>query len=58
MLDHMEEDEENVYLISIHEHYAVRPDNLKDMCLGEFAVNYDTYGGYLLPIEVISSNRM
>ena len=57
MLDHMEEDEENVYMTSTHEHYTVRPDNLEHICLEKFAVNYDTCGGYLLPIEMISLSR-
>ena len=58
MLDHMEEDEENVYMTSIHKCNAARPDNLEHMCLAKFAVNYDTCGGHLLPIQMISFNRM
>ena len=58
MLDRMEEDKGNVYMTSIHEHYAARPDNLEHACLTKFAVNYDTCGGHLLSIEKISLNRM
>ena len=37
----MDEDEENVYMTSIHDRYASRPDSLNDMCLAKFAVNYE-----------------
>ena len=37
----MDEDEENVYMTSIHDRYASRPDLLNDMCLAKFAVNYE-----------------
>ena len=58
MLDHLEEDEENVYMTSIQECYAARSDNLEHMCLAKFAVNHDTSWGHLLPTEIISLNRM
>ena len=44
MLDRMGEDEENVYMTDIHEHYAARADNLEHMCLANFTVNYDNCG--------------
>ena len=37
----MEEDEDNVYMTSIHDRYAARPDCLESMCLAKFAVNYE-----------------
>ena len=40
-LGDMDEDEENVYMTSIHDRYASRPDFLNDMCLVKFAVNYE-----------------
>ena len=40
-LGNMDEDEENVYMTSIHDRYASRPDLLNDMCLAKFAVNYE-----------------
>ena len=40
-LGDMDEDEENVYMTSIHDRYASRPDLLNDMCLAKFAVNYE-----------------
>ena len=37
----MDEDKENVYMMSIHDRYASRPDLLNDMCLAKFAVSYE-----------------
>ena len=41
MLDNMDEDEDNVYMTSIHDRYAAHPNNLKGICLAKFAVNYE-----------------
>ena len=41
VLDTMEEDEDNVYMTSIHDCYAARPDDIENMCLAKFAVNYE-----------------
>ena len=40
-LGDMDEDEENAYMMSIHDRYASRPDLLNDMCLAKSAVNYE-----------------
>ena len=40
-LGDMDEDEEHVYMTSIHDRYASRPDSLNDMCLAKFVVNYE-----------------
>ena len=37
----MEEDEDNVYMTSIHDHYAARPDDIENMCLAKFAIHYE-----------------
>ena len=41
-LEVMADDDENIFMTSIHDQYAARPDNLNDMCLACFSVNYDT----------------
>ena len=41
MLDNMYEDEDNVYMTSIHDRYAALPNNLEGICLAKFAVNYE-----------------
>ena len=40
-LSEMEEDEDNVYMTSIHDRYASQPGSLEVMCLAKFAVNYE-----------------
>ena len=37
----MDEDEDNVYMTSIHDRYAAHPNNLEGICLAKFAVNYE-----------------
>ena len=41
MLDNMDEDEDNVYMTSIHDRYAACPNKLEGICLAKFAVNYE-----------------
>ena len=41
-LEIMADEDEDIFMTSIHDRYAARPDNLSDMCLACFAVNYDT----------------
>ena len=41
-LEVMADDDENIFMTSIHDRYAARPDSLNDMCLACFSVNYDT----------------
>ena len=41
-LANMEDDDENIFMNSIHDRYAARPDHLNDKCLAYFAINYDT----------------
>ena len=41
MLDNMDEDEDNVYMTSIHDRYAAHQNNLEGICLAKFAVNYE-----------------
>ena len=43
-LELMADDDEDIFMTSIHDRYAARPDSLNDMCLACFAVNYDTTG--------------
>ena len=40
-IQELENDEEDVYLINLIDRYAARPDQLENMCLAEFAANYD-----------------
>lgn len=44
-LQKMEEDSENIYLTSLIDRYAARPDSLNDMCLADFAANYSHVRG-------------
>ena len=37
----LEDDDEDVFKTCIHEHYAMRPDDLEDMCLANFVAKYD-----------------
>ena len=41
-LEKMNEDEDDVYMTSIHDRYAAQPNSLEDVCLDKFAVNYET----------------
>ena len=40
-LDDMEEDEDDVYMVSIHNRYAAWPSSLDKMCLAKFTVSYE-----------------
>ena len=40
-LSKMDDDETNVFATSVIDRYAARPNDLKEMCLASFAVNYD-----------------
>ena len=40
-LEKLNEDEDDVYMTSIHDRYAARPNALEDLCLAKFAVNYE-----------------
>ncbi|XP_033759087.1 uncharacterized protein LOC117341337 [Pecten maximus] len=42
VLKTMDEDDTDIYLPSIIDKYAARPSSLNDMCLAEFASNYET----------------
>ena len=37
----MDEDEENIYMTSIHDRYASCPESLENMWLAKFAVTYE-----------------
>ena len=37
----MDEDDEDIFMISIHDRYAARPNDKDMMCLANFAVNYE-----------------
>ena len=39
----MDNDDTNVFATSIIDRYAARPNNLKEMCLASFAMNYDVF---------------
>ena len=39
-LNQMEDESENIYLTSLIDRYAARPDSLDSLCLAEFAANY------------------
>ena len=45
VLDDMDDDSEDIYMTSLIDRYAARPDSLDDMCLAEFAANYTTRSG-------------
>ena len=38
----LEDGDEDIFMKSIHDRYAARPNNLSDKCLAYFAVNYDS----------------
>ena len=40
-LEKLNEDEDDVYMTSIHDRYAAHPNALEDLCLAKFAVNYE-----------------
>ena len=40
-LSKMDDDETNVFATSVIDRYVARPNDLKEMCLASFAVNYD-----------------
>ena len=40
-LSKMDDDDTNVFVTSVIDRYAARPNDLKQMCLASFAVNYD-----------------
>ena len=40
-LSKMDDDETNVFATSVIDRYAARPNDIKEMCLASFAVNYD-----------------
>ena len=44
-LEKMNADEDDVYMTSIHDRYAARPNILEDLCLAKFAVNYEVLTG-------------
>ena len=41
MFDNMDEDEDNVYMTSIHDRYAAPPNNLEGICFAKFTVIYE-----------------
>ena len=45
VLKGLEDDEENIYMTSVHDRYAARPDQLEGMCLAKFAVAFDYASG-------------
>lgn len=40
-LDSLEDEDEDIFMTSIHDRYAARPDELNDKCLAYVALNYD-----------------
>ena len=40
-LSKMDDDDTNIFITSVIDRYAARPNDLKQMCLASFAVNYD-----------------
>ena len=44
-LSKMDDDETNVFATGVIDRYAARPNDLKQMCLASFAVNYDVLLG-------------
>ena len=44
-LSDMNDEEDNVYMTSIHDRYAARPESLQNMCLASFAVSYEPIFG-------------
>ena len=47
-IQYMDDNSEDLYLTSLIERYAARPDQLDHMCLAEFAANYTTCSGHEL----------
>ena len=41
----MNDEEDNVYMTSIHDRYAAHPESLQNMCLATFAVSYEPIFG-------------
>ena len=39
-----EDDDEDVFMASVHDRYAARPDEMENVCLAEFATQYTTCG--------------
>ena len=37
----MEDDDEDVFMASIHDRYAARPNDLEELCLAAFATKYN-----------------
>ena len=44
-LSDMNEEEDNVYMTSIHDRYAAHPESLQNTCLATFAVSYEPIFG-------------
>ena len=40
-LEQLNDDDENIFMTSIHDRYVARADDLNGQCLAYFAVNYD-----------------
>ena len=40
-LKNLEDDDEDIFMTSIHDRYAARPNELNNLCLAKFAVAYD-----------------
>ena len=38
------DDEDDIFLTSVHEKYSARPEQLESMCLAEFATTYRSVG--------------
>ena len=49
ILDSLDDDDENVYMTSIHDRYSCSPDSLDDMCLAKFAVSYEPHLSTSMP---------
>ena len=41
----MNDEEDNVYMTSIHDRYAAHPESLQNMCLATFEVSYEPIFG-------------
>ena len=44
-LENMDADDDNIYMTSVHDRYAARPNSLANMCLAKFAVAYEPIYG-------------
>ncbi len=51
-----DDDEEDVFALSLHDHYAARPTNLSNICLALFAVTYNTIYGKMDTTDDNSKN--